>query len=147
MLISDSSSTTSATVQAAATGLSTSTSIVTETGTVTATVVADPPQVTATVTNSGNSTAAAADPPAATVASTTASNGTATAGASCSPDGSIVCASDGLHWFMCDQGQLVDMGSVAAGTTCSNGQITRKRAVPPQLRRDPKFAAVYHRFI
>lgn len=57
------------------------------------------------------------------------------AGASCSPDGAIVCASDGLHFFMCDNGALVDMGSVAAGTTCSNGQIRRKRGLPPHLHR------------
>lgn len=57
------------------------------------------------------------------------------AGAPCSPDGTIACAADGLHFFMCDYGALVDMGSVAAGTTCSDGTITRKRGLPPQSHR------------
>jgi hypothetical protein len=59
----------------------------------------------------------------------------APAGTACSPDGSITCAADGLHWSMCDQGALVDMGSVAAGTTCADGKITRKRGLPPHLHR------------
>lgn len=63
------------------------------------------------------------------------SSGSGQAGGSCSPDGAIVCASDGLHFFMCDNGALVDMGSVAAGTTCSDGTITRKRGLPPHLHR------------
>ena len=64
-----------------------------------------------------------------------ASSGSGQAGGSCSPDGAIVCASDGLHFFMCNNGALVDMGSVAAGTTCSDGKITRKRGLPPHLHR------------
>jgi hypothetical protein len=59
----------------------------------------------------------------------------AAAGTACSPDGSITCAADGLHWSMCDQGVLVDMGSVAAGTTCADGTITRKRGLPPHMHR------------
>jgi len=109
---------------------STSTTLVTSTGTTT--VLATPTPGVVTVTVDGN------DPPATTGAPVTTS-GNAVAGAACSPDGSITCAANGKHWFMCDQGALVDMGSVAAGTTCSNGQITRKRAIPPQLFRRHQF--------
>jgi len=111
-------------------GQSTSTTIVTNTGTTTVLVTPTPGVVTVT--------AGGSDLPATTGAPVTTSDN-AVAGAACSPDGSIACAASGQNWFMCDQGALVDMGSVAAGTTCSNGQITRKRSIPPQLFRRHQF--------
>lgn len=42
---------------------------------------------------------------------------------SCSDDGSIECANNGTTFLVCDQGGWVDMGDVAAGTTCENGAI------------------------
>lgn len=42
---------------------------------------------------------------------------------SCSPDGSITCSDDGSMFYMCDHGGKVLMGNVAAGTTCTNGEI------------------------
>lgn len=119
-------------------GTSTSTVVVTTTGSVTVTVLPTPGVVTNTVTDDG------VDTPAATGAATSApaSNGTTsataddgTAGAACSPDGTITCGAGGTTFYMCDHGALVSMGSVAAGTTCSNGQITRKRALPPHIFR------------
>jgi len=82
-------------------------------------------------------TSTTVDPPPSTATAVAAggSSTSAQAGAPCSPDGTIVCAADGLHFYMCDYGALVDMGSVAAGTTCSDGTITRKRGLPPQLHR------------
>jgi hypothetical protein len=41
----------------------------------------------------------------------------------CSPDGNIGCLRGGAGWEMCDHGGWVDMGPVAAGTTCRNGRI------------------------
>jgi hypothetical protein len=41
----------------------------------------------------------------------------------CSPDGSIGCLRNGAGWEQCANGGWVDMGAVAAGTTCQNGQI------------------------
>lgn len=41
----------------------------------------------------------------------------------CSNDGSIQCTNGGDMFEVCDQGGWVNMGSVAAGTTCQNGQI------------------------
>jgi len=132
----------------AGTGTSTSTVIVTSTGSVTVTVQPTPAIVTNTVTDNGvNTPAATGDPgPVPTGDSTPAlapnpaTNGTTPtsaddgeAGASCSPDGAITCGAGGTTFYMCDHGTLVAMGSVAAGTTCSNGQITRKRALPPQI--------------
>ena len=128
----------------AATGLSTSTVVVTSTGSVTVTVQPTPAVVTNTVTDNGVDPPAATgtastDPPAlapttnGTTSATTPDDGTA--GAACSPDGAITCGAGGTTFYMCDNGALVSMGSVAAGTTCSNGQITRKRALPPQIFR------------
>jgi hypothetical protein len=100
--------------------------------------VADPvPTVVAgTQTTLATVVAAAAATPISSPAAAPVVNETgAPAGTACSPDGSITCAADGLHWSMCDHGALVDMGSVAAGTTCANGQITRKRGLPPHLHR------------
>ncbi|KAI7973938.1 hypothetical protein EIK77_001349 [Talaromyces pinophilus] len=53
-------------------------------------------------------------------------SGSATSGQACSSNGAIVCGADGTTWSMCNQGALTYMGSVAAGTTCSNGSITKK---------------------
>ena len=41
----------------------------------------------------------------------------------CSEDGALECGSDGSTFLICDQGAWVNMGSVAAGTSCQNGQI------------------------
>jgi hypothetical protein len=132
--------TTSATADAdpapAENGLSTCTLFVTSTGTSTVIVQPTPAVVTNTVIDNG------VDTPAATAAPAPASNGTTStsaddgeAGAPCSPDGTITCGAGGTTFYMCDHGALVAMGSVAAGTTCSNGQITRKRGLPPQIYR------------
>jgi len=43
--------------------------------------------------------------------------------AACSPDGSISCGDGGNTFYMCNWGSLVDMGSVAAGDICENGNI------------------------
>jgi hypothetical protein len=42
---------------------------------------------------------------------------------SCSPDGSIECLRDGTGWAMCDYGGWIDMGDVAPGTQCVNGDF------------------------
>lgn len=39
----------------------------------------------------------------------------------CSPDGELLCYQNGLGFYVCDQGGLVDMGRVAPGTECVNG--------------------------
>ena len=41
----------------------------------------------------------------------------------CDDPGSIKCIDDGQQFEVCDQGGWVAMGPVAAGTTCSNGEI------------------------
>jgi hypothetical protein len=41
----------------------------------------------------------------------------------CSPDGSIGCRDGGMSWMVCDQGGWIDIGPVAAGTECVNGNI------------------------
>lgn len=41
----------------------------------------------------------------------------------CNDDGSIKCTDNGDQFELCDQGRWVEMGIVANGTTCSNGQI------------------------
>ncbi|KAA6410457.1 MAG: hypothetical protein FRX48_05879 [Lasallia pustulata] len=41
----------------------------------------------------------------------------------CSPDGALSCGSGGSSFFLCSEGQLVDMGSVAARTVCVDGGI------------------------
>ncbi|EMC94923.1 hypothetical protein BAUCODRAFT_518344 [Baudoinia panamericana UAMH 10762] len=41
----------------------------------------------------------------------------------CSENGSIMCTDGGQMFDMCDQGGWVQMGSVAAGTTCENGEM------------------------
>ncbi|KAK5711371.1 hypothetical protein LTR17_018438 [Elasticomyces elasticus] len=41
----------------------------------------------------------------------------------CSDDGSLQCTNDGSSFDVCDQGGWVQMGPVASGTTCTNGQI------------------------
>lgn len=41
----------------------------------------------------------------------------------CQPDGQLFCGPSGNTFFICDQGGLIDFGSVAAGTTCANGTI------------------------
>ena len=41
----------------------------------------------------------------------------------CDDDGSIKCTDGGQMFEVCDQGGWVDMGPVANGTTCSDGQI------------------------
>lgn len=46
-------------------------------------------------------------------------------GQSCSTNGAIVCGSDGKSWSMCNAGSLTSMGSVAAGTACTNGAINK----------------------
>ena len=43
---------------------------------------------------------------------------------SCSPNGQISCKGESA-FYICDQGGLVDMGPVAPGTACLNGQIQR----------------------
>ena len=137
---SSASTSTSSNETPAVDGQSTSTTFVTSTGTATVLVTATPGVVTVTA-DVTDSPATTGDLPAATNAPV-ATSGDAVAGAACSPDGSITCATDGQHWFMCNQGALIDMGSVAAGTTCSNGQITRKRAIPPQLFRRHQFRGI-----
>jgi hypothetical protein len=47
-------------------------------------------------------------------------------GASCSPDGGIVCSADGSQFALCNHGTALMM-PVAAGTTCSNGAIQKRR--------------------
>lgn len=42
---------------------------------------------------------------------------------SCTSDGSIECTNSGSQFLMCDNGGWVDMGSVASGTICENGEI------------------------
>ena len=42
---------------------------------------------------------------------------------SCSDDGALSCGSGGSTFYLCSEGTLVDMGSVAAGTICENGVI------------------------
>ncbi|KJX97568.1 hypothetical protein TI39_contig481g00037 [Zymoseptoria brevis] len=41
----------------------------------------------------------------------------------CSNNGELRCANDGAAFQVCDNGGWVAMGNVAAGTTCSNGEI------------------------
>ncbi|SMR42466.1 unnamed protein product [Zymoseptoria tritici ST99CH_1E4] len=41
----------------------------------------------------------------------------------CSDNGELRCANDGAAFQVCDNGGWVAMGNVAAGTTCSNGEI------------------------
>jgi len=41
----------------------------------------------------------------------------------CTEDGALECVYGGSDFLICDQGAWVDMGSVAAGTTCQNGEI------------------------
>lgn len=41
----------------------------------------------------------------------------------CSDEGAIQCTDDGQPFDICDQGGWVEMGYVANGTTCENGQI------------------------
>lgn len=41
----------------------------------------------------------------------------------CSPDGHLFCDDTGSAFFECDQGGLIDVGPVAAGTTCVDGNI------------------------
>ncbi len=41
----------------------------------------------------------------------------------CSPDGQLFCNDGGTTFFECDQGGLIDFGSVAAGTTCVDGHF------------------------
>lgn len=41
----------------------------------------------------------------------------------CDKDGSLKCSSGGTQFLICDHGGWVNMGAVAAGTTCSNGKI------------------------
>lgn len=41
----------------------------------------------------------------------------------CSPDGSIKCTVAGLGYMVCDHGGWVDMGRLAVGTKCVNGNI------------------------
>ncbi|RAO67260.1 uncharacterized protein BHQ10_003272 [Talaromyces amestolkiae] len=65
-------------------------------------------------------------PSASSTAPKVVSSGTATSGEACSSNGAIVCGADGTTWSMCNQGALTYMGSVAAGTTCSNGSISKK---------------------
>jgi hypothetical protein len=56
----------------------------------------------------------------------------------CTDMGAIHCSSDGKYFSMCSNGQLISMGSVAAGTSCVNGAIV-KRWTPPQLHRRGAF--------
>ncbi|OKL58455.1 hypothetical protein UA08_06155 [Talaromyces atroroseus] len=62
----------------------------------------------------------------ATVAPKIVSTGATEDTQACSNNGAIVCGSDGNTWSMCSQGRLANMGSVASGTICENGAITRK---------------------
>lgn len=41
----------------------------------------------------------------------------------CDQDGALICGDGGNTFFLCDHGGLVDMGSVAGGTTCVDGAI------------------------
>lgn len=41
----------------------------------------------------------------------------------CTPNGALVCGSNNFTFYLCDQGGLIDMGPVAAGTECINGEI------------------------
>jgi hypothetical protein len=45
----------------------------------------------------------------------------------CDHNGSIKCTDNGAMFEVCDQGGWVNMGSVASGTTCSNGAIIASR--------------------
>uniref|UniRef100_A0A093VS10 Extracellular protein n=1 Tax=Talaromyces marneffei PM1 TaxID=1077442 RepID=A0A093VS10_TALMA len=65
-------------------------------------------------------------PAASSIAPKAGGSGTATSGQACSNNGAIVCGANGTTWSMCNQGALTFMGSVAAGTSCSNGSITKK---------------------
>lgn len=42
----------------------------------------------------------------------------------CTPSGNIFCNGP-TAFYMCDQGGLIPMGPVAAGTECLNGEIVR----------------------
>ena len=98
-----------------------------------------PVKVIATTTTVGaaatvQTPAAAADPSSSNDTTGTTSTGTTTGG-SCTDNGAIHCGPDGTTFYMCSNDELIYMGPVAAGTLCSNGQITRKRSLPPQLHR------------
>ncbi|KAK6501033.1 hypothetical protein TWF506_003788 [Arthrobotrys conoides] len=53
----------------------------------------------------------------------------------CPTNGAIVCSPDGSKFYLCNFGRAVPMGSVAAGTYCSNGKIVTKgaSAVPTMM--------------
>ncbi|TKA28704.1 hypothetical protein B0A50_03032 [Salinomyces thailandicus] len=57
-----------------------------------------------------------------------ASGSSSSSGSSCSEDGAVVCSSDGKQFGLCNHGSVV-FEAVADGTTCSNGQIQKKRSV------------------
>lgn len=59
----------------------------------------------------------------------------APSGGACT-DGSITCNGDGT-WSMCGGGALINMGALAAGTTCNNGAIAKRnvRFSPSHINR------------
>lgn len=77
--------------------------------------------------------AASAPPPAApTSQAPIAAPGTGS-GTACSPDGSIVCSTDGKQFAICNWGKAV-FQAVAAGTTCQDGKIAKRADVASTLR-------------
>ncbi|KAL2044209.1 hypothetical protein N7G274_002914 [Stereocaulon virgatum] len=41
----------------------------------------------------------------------------------CTPNGTLSCSQNGQVFFLCDEGGLINMGSIAPGTRCMQGQI------------------------
>lgn len=41
----------------------------------------------------------------------------------CTDEGSLECYSDGMGFLICDDGAWIDMGAVAQGTECEDGEI------------------------
>ena len=102
----------------------------------------DPATSDPTASDPATSDPATSDPSTPATAQTPGTNttGTGPSGAgptgSCTDNGSIHCSTDGNYFSMCSNNQLVNMGSVALGTSCVSGNIVKhKRALPPQLFR------------
>ncbi|KAL5120232.1 hypothetical protein ACEQ8H_001790 [Pleosporales sp. CAS-2024a] len=66
------------------------------------------------------------------LASAPQSSATATPGAplpsgqACSPDGAVICSSDGMHFALCNHGKAI-FQAVALGTTCSGGKVAKRQ--------------------
>lgn len=113
----------STSVPAAAATSSTST---TAPAVVTVAASSAPAPATTLTTSTSAQASSTVSPAASSTAPEAEGSGTASSGQACSSNGGIVCGADGTTWSMCNQGALTFMGAVAAGTTCSNGSITKK---------------------